>query len=130
LDRTRGGAVKSAARPRKEEEAVLTYHLAPKEEFDPGAAEYRPAAFAREGFIHTTRSLSTLHEVANRYYARDRRPYLVLTIDLEKCSSPWRYDAAGEEYPHLYGPLSRAAIVRVREAPRSEDGTFLPIEGE
>jgi len=42
---------------------VLTYHLVPREEFDPDAAEYRPAGFAGEGFVHTTRDPALLAAV-------------------------------------------------------------------
>lgn len=104
---------------------MLTYHLAPREEFDRDAAEYLPAAYAREGFIHTTRDLALVVAVGNRYYRADPRPYLLLTIALDRATAPWRYAAAGEDYPHLYGPLNRAAIVAVRAAPRVADGTFL-----
>lgn len=106
---------------------MLTYHLLPGEEYDASAEEYLPAAYADDGFIHTTRSLALVHEVANRYYRADPRPYLLLTIDLDLASAPWRYDAAGDDYPHLYGPLNRAAILAMRAVPRAKDGTFLPL---
>ena len=107
---------------------MLTYHLIPREEYAPDAPTYVPEAFAREGFIHTTKTLTIVHEVANRYYRADLRPYLLLTVDLDRVTAPWRYDAAGEDYPHLYGPLNREAIVGSRPCPRAADGTFLPFE--
>ena len=103
---------------------MLTYHLVPRDEFDPDADEYRPAGFAAEGFVHTTRDPALLAAVGNRYYRGDPRPYLVLTIDLARVRAPWRYDAAGEDYPHVYSPLNREAIVAVHPAPRGADGTF------
>jgi uncharacterized protein (DUF952 family) len=103
---------------------VLTYHLVPREAFDPDAAEYRPEDLEHEGFVHTTRDPALLAAVGNRYYRGDPRPYLVLTIDLARVRAPWRYDAAGEDYPHVYGPLNREAIVAVHPAPRATDGTF------
>ncbi len=106
---------------------MLTYHLIPRDEYDPIAEEYAPAAFAQEGFIHTTKTLGIIHDVANRYYRADLRPYLLLTVDLDRATAPWRYDAAGEEYPHLYGPLNRAAIVGSRPCPRAADGIFQPL---
>ncbi len=106
---------------------MLTYHLVPADEYHATMPTYTPAAFAVEGFIHTTKTLSNVHVVANRYYQADSRPYLLLTIDLERIAAPWRYDAAGEEYPHLYGPLEQMAVVKVQQCPRAADGTFLPI---
>ena len=107
---------------------MLTYHLIAAAEYDPAAATYTPAAFAQEGFIHTTRRRALIVEVANRYYRDDRRPYLLLTIELDRATAPWRYDAAGEEYPHLYGALNHEAIIASEPLRRAEDGTFLPGE--
>jgi glutathione S-transferase len=104
---------------------MLTYHLVAVDDYDPDAADYLPAPFAEEGFIHTTKTPALLAEVANRYYRADRRPYLLLTIDLDRLNVPWRYDAAGEDYPHLYGPLNRDAVIAIAPMPRAEDGTFL-----
>ena len=103
---------------------MLTYHLVPREDFDAEASEYRPAGFAAEGFIHTTRDPALLAEVGNRYYRDDPRPYLVLTIELDRVRAPWRYDAAGEDYPHVYGALNRDAIVAIHPAARGDDGAF------
>ena len=104
---------------------MLTYHLIAAADYDPSAATYTPAAFAEEGFIHTTKRRALIVEVANRYYRADRRPYLLLTIDLDRAAAPWRYDAAGEEYPHVYGALNREAIIGSEPLPRADDGTFL-----
>jgi len=106
---------------------MLTYHLIPREGYDSFAEAYVPAVFAQEGFIHTTKTLAIIHEVANRYYRADLRPYLLLTVDLDRVTAPWRYDAAGDDYPHLYGPLNRAAIVGTIPCPRAADGAFLPL---
>jgi uncharacterized protein (DUF952 family) len=107
---------------------MLTYHLVAADDFDPNAANYVPADFAHEGFIHTTSTPALLAEVANRYYRADRRPYLLLRIDLDRATAPWRYDAAGEDYPHLYGPLNRDAVIAIAPMPRAADGTFLNAE--
>jgi uncharacterized protein (DUF952 family) len=104
---------------------MLAYHLAIKEEFDPTSVEYAPKAFLQEGFIHLTRRKEILHEVANRYYKSDTREYLIFTVDLARCPSMWRYDAPGDEYPHLYGHIPTSAITQKEEARRASDGTFL-----
>jgi uncharacterized protein (DUF952 family) len=56
------------------------------------------------------------------------RPMLVLTIDLDRLTAAWRADG-DERYPHVYGPIDRAAIIDVRAIARTADGTFLPIDG-
>ena len=106
---------------------MLTYHLVQREEVERAEATYLPAAYEEDGYIHTTRPRALIAEVANRYYRDDPRPYLLLTIDLDRVAVPWRYDAAGDDYPHLYGPLDRDAIVALRPMPRATDGTFLPL---
>lgn len=105
---------------------MLAYHVTPAEELDLSLPSYVPAAFAREGFIHATRRREHLHEVANRYYQSDKRPYLVMTIELDRVPSMWRYDAPHDEYPHIYGPIPKEAIVEVAPMPRDSEGKFLP----
>ena len=109
---------------------MLTYHLVPRDEYDDAQPTYAPPAFADEGFIHTTRTLAIVHEVANRYYRADPRPYLLLTVDLDRASAPWRYDAAAPDYPHLYGPLLLETVVAYGPLERDGDGRVrLPVAG-
>lgn len=103
---------------------MLTYHLVPVTDYDPGAPAYTPRDFQTEGFVHTSRTLDALAGAGNRYYRDDRRHYLVLTIDLDRLDSPWRYDAAGALFPHVYGAIQCQAIVAVHRAERAADGTF------
>ena len=106
----------------------------PRAEYDPIALTYALPAYAEEGFIHTTQTptqtLAIVHQMANRYYRADPHPYLLLTVDLDRASAPWRYDAAGPDYPHLYGPIDREAVGAMQPVVRAEDGTFLPLSRE
>ena len=106
---------------------ATTYHLVPRPYFeaqDPHS-EYRPEAFAQEGFIHCTDGADELILTANRHCRADLRPYLVLEIDLSRVAAPVRYEDPRRIYPHIYGPLNRDAIVSVRAMKRQPDGTFL-----
>jgi uncharacterized protein (DUF952 family) len=107
----------------------IAHHLVPVEAWQSAPADepFRAASLDAEGFVHLTHRMVDLVEVANRYYRDDPRPQLVLTIALRWLTSPWRYDG-DERYPHVYGPLDRAAITEVRPIARERDGTFLPIE--
>ncbi len=109
------------------EPAWLAYHLVPTEEWEaaPSDAPYLPAAFPRDGFIHTTHAAVEVAAAGNRYYASDPRPYRALAVDLRRLASPWRYDG-DERFPHIYGPLNRDAVLAAAPAPRAPDGTFLP----
>ena len=62
---------------------------------------------------------------ANRHYRDDPRPFLVVTLDLDRTGSPWRIEDPGGIYPHVHGPIDRSAIVAVTPAPRASDGEFL-----
>jgi uncharacterized protein (DUF952 family) len=67
-------------------------------------------------------------ETANRHYQDDPREFVILVVDLERVGSPWRIDDPRGIYPHVHGPIERAAILSVVPAPRDEDGRFLPFE--
>jgi uncharacterized protein (DUF952 family) len=81
-----------------------------------------------EGFIHCTDGAAEMVVTANRHYAAEPGAFVVLTVDLDSISSPWRVEDPGRIYPHIFGPIDRAAIVAVVDAPRAPDGTFLPFE--
>jgi uncharacterized protein (DUF952 family) len=107
-----------------------TYHLVPVEIWtsaDPGGP-YTAASFDVEGFVHCTDGMTEMVATANRHYRDDPRPFLVLTVDLDASGSPWRIEDERGIYPHVFGPIERAAILRVVEAPGAADGEVLPFE--
>jgi uncharacterized protein (DUF952 family) len=108
----------------------LTYHLTPRAWWDAADpdAPLRAPSLDTEGFIHCTDGAAEMVATANRHYAADPGPFVVLTVDLDAITSPWRVDDPGRIYPHIFGPIDRGAIVAVVEAPRGPDGTFLPFE--
>lgn len=104
-----------------------TLHLVPEpvwEDRDP-AAPYLPAAYEQDGFVHCTDGDDEMVVVANRFYRDDRRPFLLLTLDLERTGSPWRFDDDSGVYPHVYGPIDPASVLEVRRLERDADGAFL-----
>jgi uncharacterized protein (DUF952 family) len=110
--------------------ARLTYHLTPRdwwESSSPSESLTSPS-LAAEGFIHCTDGCEAMVATANRHYRDDPRPFVILTVDLERVGSPWRIDDPGRIYPHVHGPIERAAILAAVPAPRDADGCFLPFE--
>ncbi len=106
----------------------MAYHLIPAAAMPALADEaVRPASLAIEGFVHLTHRMADLVEVANDFYRDEPGPHLVLTIALDSLSAPWRYDG-DVRFPHVYGPLDRAAIVEVRPIRRNAAGDFMPVE--
>ena len=77
------------------------------EAHDP-AVPYLPAAYAQDGFVHCTDGDEAMVAVANRFYRDDPRPFLLLTLDLERTGSPWRFDDPSGIYPHVYGSIDPA----------------------
>ena len=107
--------------------ARLTLHLVPEATWDghDPTTPYTPAAYPDDGFVHCTDGDEEMVAVANRFYAGDPRPFLLLTLDLDRTGSPWRFDDPEQRYPHVYGPIDPASVVAVRRMRRDADGTFL-----
>jgi uncharacterized protein (DUF952 family) len=108
----------------------LTYHLTPRawwDAADPGGPLGAPS-LETEGFIHCTDGSAAMVATANRHYASDPRDFVILTVDLARVTSPWSVEDPGRIYPHIVGPIDRAAIVAVVPAPRDAVGTFLSFD--
>ena len=106
-----------------------TFHLTPRswwEAADP-AAPLRAPSLETEGFIHCTDGAAEMVATANRHYRGVAGEFVILTVDLARVSSPWSVEDPGRIYPHVFGPIDRAAIVAVVPAPRATDGSFLPF---
>lgn len=95
----------------------MIYHITTEKEWAAfkGKAEYAPAAFEKEGFIHTSR-LNQLEGVFQRYYSQ-RNDLLLLRIDEQKLTSNLIYEPSTnrELFPHIYGKLNKEAITEVIE---------------
>lgn len=108
---------------------ATTFHLALAEEWAVAAdqATYAPAAFEREGFIHCTDGAEEMVATANRHYLGHPGPFVVLEVDLARVDVPVVHEDERRIYPHVYGRLPRASIVRESSIARGDDGTFLSI---
>lgn len=91
-----------------------------------------PASLAAEGFVHCTGDEATLLRVANTFYRRLPGELVVLDLDEGALGSPLVWEdpvpapPAGStvtQFPHVYGPIARAAVQRVRRLLRDRDGT-------
>ena len=68
----------------------------------------------QEGFLHASRA-DQVAGVFDRYYRDADEPLVLLTVDTDLLEVPWREDQVGDDtFPHVYGPLSPAAVVEVR----------------
>ncbi len=108
------------------EPGELIYHITRAEAWQAALPTgfYRGDTLDREGFIHCSRR----HQVAataNRYFT-GQRGLVLLEIDPQKLGSPLILEALipGEAFPHLYGALETAAVVRALPFEPGRDGLF------
>jgi uncharacterized protein (DUF952 family) len=74
----------------------------------------RGRTLAEEGFIHASRA-EQWRAVRDRFYGDVIEPLLLLEIDTDLLDVPLveeEVPGTGETFPHLYGPLSTAAVLR------------------
>lgn len=71
-------------------------------------------SLAEEGFIHASRR-DQVQGVFDRYYRGLGEHLVLLTIDTARLDgAEVRVEAVGDDnYPHVYGPINRAAVVDV-----------------
>jgi uncharacterized protein (DUF952 family) len=70
-------------------------------------------SLAEVGFIHASRR-EQWEAVRELLYADVAEPLVLLEIDPDLLTSPWREDPVdGDTFPHVYGPLDVAAVVAV-----------------
>ncbi len=76
---------------------------------------YQAASLADEGFIHCSFS-EQLEGVLERYYS-GAKSVMILGIDPQRLTSELVVEPStgGENYPHIYGPINRDAIVSETE---------------
>jgi uncharacterized protein (DUF952 family) len=99
----------------------MLFHLVPLSRWSAAPeAPYAPASLAAEGFVHCSPDEATALAVADAHYREVSEPLLVLRIDEERLGGvEVRWEGP---YPHLYGPVDRAAVVGVLQVRRDADG--------
>jgi uncharacterized protein (DUF952 family) len=114
------------------------YHLAPAARWSawPDNEPYLPAEYDTDGFVHCTGGRETMLAVANRFYRGAPGDFVILAIDPERLAAPLRWEepshpapasgpALAPLFPHIYGPIDRAAILAAYPVERAADGAFL-----
>jgi uncharacterized protein (DUF952 family) len=93
---------------------VNFFHIVERSTYDEGHEPYVHPSLADEGFIHCSTAEQLPHTI-ERYFPPGS-DLLVLEVDPDHLTADVRWEMAtiGEEFPHVYGPIDRAAIVAVR----------------
>ncbi len=89
---------------------------------------YEAESLATEGFIHNCRP-AQLRGVLGRHFA-GHRALVLLVVDPARLTSEVREEeAAGETFPHVYGPIDRATVVSVLPIETDSTGRFTLPDG-
>lgn len=120
----------------------MILHIATDSEWQAAqaAGTYTVDSLTTQGYIHCSTE-TQVQRTANKYY-RGAQGLLILEIDPQKLSAPLRFEPAGswltenpgrphseytgELYPHIYGALNTASVVRAIPYRPAADGTFGP----
>src|SRR4051812_29143374 len=116
---------------------TIVLHLLPRPEWqllDPAEPVTNPS-LATEGFIHCTDDPSVMLQVANAFYSSLAGEFVVLHIDTERLTAECVWEdpahvsgggpAFAPQFPHVYGPIDRAAVVGVQAVRRDAAGAFV-----
>lgn len=145
----RGGAGTPAAHHtarRTDFAEMVLYHLAPAPAWAASATSntpYKPPTFdADGGFTHLTAAPEKLLAVGNTFYRTDPGAWVLIELKDAPAGGDVKWEAAapvgetppaadfaGETFPHLYGPILQADVLRVLPVTRGSDGEFLGVEG-
>lgn len=91
----------------------MIYHLTTREAWhEQQSADFFTApSLQTEGFIHCS-TCGQVAGVRERYFSGQRN-LVLLHIDEAKLTCEVKYEVStgGEKFPHVYGPVDRAAIV-------------------
>jgi uncharacterized protein (DUF952 family) len=127
----------------------VLYHMCDVEDWNEQIASngfYVPPTYEQDGFIHATAVPSFLLGVANHFYKDSTGSWICLKIDpnsfamgkvIYEAAAPvgnkeeYDHSDAGPEpkFPHIYAPIPKAAVIGMNAIKRSEDGSFLSIDG-
>ncbi|MFI8827935.1 DUF952 domain-containing protein [Streptomyces sp. NPDC053431] len=102
----------------------MLLHVVPLDEWsaDP-ELPYAPPSLAAEGFVHCSPDEPAALAIADGHYRDVPGPLLVLVIDETRLSGEVRWEGSEDMlFPHVYGPVERAAVTSVLEVRRDAEG--------
>lgn len=106
----------------------MILHICPRADWSADQSQLRPESLDTVGFVHCS-DPGTAHLPARALFA-GREDLLLLELDEARLGAPLRWEPGdppvegGPWFPHVYGPIPRAAVVAVHEYPPGPHGTF------
>ena len=105
----------------------LIFKIVPRAEWMAGSGDYHGSAHDKaDGFLHFS-TASQLPETLRRYYA-GQNDLMLVAVDAAALGAAlkWEYSASrGEDFPHLYGPLSCDVMKWARPIATDATGRFV-----
>ena len=105
----------------------LIFKIVPRAEWQADSGDYHGSAHDKaDGFLHFS-TASQLPETLRRYYAA-QDDLMLVAVDSKALGAAlkWEYSQSrGEDFPHLYAPLSPDAIKWARLIKKDATGEFL-----
>lgn len=109
------------------------YHICRREEWEAAAERGRYEGSSQDradGFIHFSAGDQVVESAAR--HRAGQSGLVLLTVDPDALGEAvkWEPSRAGRLFPHLYGPLPVAAVLRVDVLPLGADGrhVFPPLD--
>jgi uncharacterized protein (DUF952 family) len=106
---------------------MLIFKIVPRAEWEAAGAAYHGSAHDQaDGFLHFS-TAPQLAETLRLYYA-GQDDLLLVAVDGEKLGPALTWEHApsrGEDFPHLFAPLPRNAVVWTKPLARGADGAFI-----
>ena len=105
----------------------LIFKIVPRADWEQGTGAYEGSAHDRaDGFLHFS-TAAQLAESLRRYYA-GQTDLMLVAVDAGVLGEALKWEHAssrGEDFPHLYAPLPRSAVLWARPIQRDIKGEFL-----
>lgn len=103
----------------------MLFHIVPLTDWaaDP-EGPYRPSSLATEGFVHCSPDKAAALAIADAHYREVPGPLLALVVEEARLTADVRWEGS---FPHVYGPVERAAVTEVLEVRRGPDGQALEL---
>ena len=103
------------------------FKIVPRKEWDATGEHYLGSAHDRaDGFLHFS-TAPQLGETLRRYYA-GQDDLILVAVDAGKFGGAlkWEHSSSrGEDFPHLFAPLPRSAVLWARPIAKDAAGNFM-----
>lgn len=107
----------------------IIFKIVPRAEWESAGAQYHGSAHDQaDGFLH----FSTAPQLPDtlRLYYPGRDDLVLVAVDAARLGAALKWEhspSRGEDFPHLFGPLPRMAVLSVKNLSLGADGLHLPI---